>query len=122
MESGSLVSVVKSSRRSGHCLTLIGLFVTLSLALKIHAAVNVYITDVPDYKWVYGCMATASGNLIGYWDRNGFPDFYTGSVNGGKAPLNASGVNGNITNMWASKAGADGRPSDKPGHVDDYYN
>ena len=45
-------------------------------------ATNVYLTGVPDYDWFYGCMGTASGNLMGFWDRHGFPDFYTGKVNG----------------------------------------
>lgn len=85
------------------------------------AATNIYILDVPDYNWYYGCMGTASGNLMGYWDAHGFPDFYTGSVNGGVAPLNTIGSNSSITAMWASKAGVDGLPQTKPGHVDDYY-
>src|SRR5262249_47954131 len=71
--------------------------------------------------WYYGCMGTASGNLMGYWDRHGFPDFYTGPANGGLAPLTTSGANAGIVSMWASMAGVDGRPADKPGHVDDYY-
>lgn len=83
------------------------------------AAVNMNLVDVPDYDWVYGCMGTASGNLAGFWDRHGFPDFYTGGVNGGVAPLTAA--NADITALWASKAGVDGRPSGSPGHVDDYY-
>ena len=100
--------------------------VALVLALlapphRAGAAINIYIRDVPDYGWFYACMGTASGNLMGYWDRHGFPDFYTGRVNSGVAPLDTSGRNQAITSMWASKAGVDGRPTDKPGHVDDYY-
>jgi hypothetical protein len=85
------------------------------------AAINVYLTGVPDYGWYYGCMGTASGNLMGFWDRHGFPDFYTGSVNQGMAPLNTAGANLPVVSLWASKAGLDGRPSGSPGHVDDYY-
>lgn len=85
------------------------------------ATTNVYLLDVPDYSWFYGCMGTASGNLMGYWDRHGFPDFYTGPVNGGVAPLNTSGENTNIISLWASKAGQDGRATNSPGHVNDYY-
>jgi hypothetical protein len=66
-------------------------------------------------------MGTASGNLMGYWDRHGFPGFYTGLANGGVAPLSSSGLNAGIVSMWASKAGFDGRPVDMPGHVDDYW-
>ena len=83
------------------------------------AAVNVYLTEVPDYAWNYGCMGTAAGNLMGFWDRHGFPGFYTGLANGGVAPL-ISGA-GTISSLWVSKAGIDGRPADKPGHYDDYY-
>jgi hypothetical protein len=85
------------------------------------AANNIFILDVPDYNWFYACMGTAAGNLMGYWDRHGFPDFYTGRVNGGVAPLNTSGANQAITSMWASQAGVDGRDPHNPGHVDDYY-
>ena len=42
------------------------------------AAVNVMLTEVPDYSWQYGCFGTASGNLMGYWDRHGLPNLYTG--------------------------------------------
>jgi hypothetical protein len=90
-------------------------FVTLVLALLVpadraRAATNIYILDVPDYGWYYACMGTASGNLMGYWDRHGLPDFYTGTVNGGVAPLNTDSDNEAITAMWASQ-----------GHLDDYY-
>src|SRR3954454_20521274 len=82
---------------------------------------NVFITDVPDYAWYAGCFGTASGNLMGYWDRHGFPNFYTGPTNGGLAPRNSNGANEGIESLWASKAGFDGRPADKPGHLDDYW-
>jgi hypothetical protein len=79
------------------------------------------LTEVPDYTWYAGCFGTASGNLMGYWDRHGFPEFYTGSANGGLAPLDSNGENVKIRSMWASQAGFDGRPLDQPGHVDDYW-
>jgi hypothetical protein len=82
---------------------------------------DVRLTDVPDYRWYAGCFGTATGNLMGYWDRHGLPDFYTGPTGGGLAPLNDSGANVGIRSMWASKAGVDGRPSEQPGHVDDYW-
>jgi len=59
--------------------------------------------DVPVYRWFYECMGTAAGNLRGCWDRHGFPDFYTGTVNGGVAPLNTAGANEAITAIWASQ-------------------
>ncbi|MCX8108152.1 MAG: hypothetical protein N3G20_05040, partial [Verrucomicrobiae bacterium] len=82
---------------------------------------DVYLTDVPDYEWHAGCFGTACGNLIGFWDRHGFPDFYTGPTAGGVAPLNSYGPNYHIRALWASQAGLDGRPADKPGHMDDYW-
>lgn len=89
--------------------------------LSASAAVNVYLTGVPDYEWHLACFGTATGNLMGYWDRHGFPDFYTGPTGGGVAPMDSFGPNHGIRSLWASKAGLDGRPSNKPGHEDDYY-
>src|SRR5262245_10946856 len=102
----------------------LGLLLETWICLSITAAwgaTNVYLTEVPDYAWFYGCMGTAAGNLMGFWDRHGFPDFYTGQVNGGLAPLNTGGGNWGVVSMWASKSGFDGRPDDKPGHIDDYW-
>jgi hypothetical protein len=99
----------------------VGVWLCFLAAMPARPAVNVYLTSVPDYDWAYGCMGTASGNLMGYWDRHGFPGFYTGSANGGVAPLSSSAANAGIVSMWASQAGIDGRPANKPGHVDDYW-
>src|SRR5688500_7174287 len=82
---------------------------------------NVRIMDTPDYAWHAGCFGTAAGNLMGYWDRHGFPIFYTGPTSGGVAPLNNYGENEGINSMWASRAGFDSRPADQPGHIDDYW-
>lgn len=79
------------------------------------------LLEVPDYEWHAGCFGTASGNLMGFWDRHGLPNCYTGPTGGGLAPLNTSGANFAIRAMWASQAGVDGRPANKPGHMDDYY-
>lgn len=89
--------------------------------LSSFAAENVQIVDVPDYAWYAGCFGTAAGNLMGYWDRHGFPNFYTGPTNGGLAPLNNYGDNVGIQSMWVSMAGFDGRPADQPGHAEDYW-
>lgn len=86
-----------------------------------NAQTKVYLTDVPDYDWHAGCFGTASGNLMGYWDRHGFPNFYTGPTGGGLAPLDSFGGNIGIRSMWASQAGVDGRPANLRGHMDDYY-
>jgi hypothetical protein len=85
------------------------------------ADADVYLTGVPDYDWQYGCFGTAGGNLMGYWDRHGFPNFYNGPTAGGRAPLNNYGTNAGIRSMWASQSGFDGRPAGQYGHTDDYY-
>jgi hypothetical protein len=102
----------------GRCLAggLLGL-----AAVSLRADSYVYLTEVPDYTWFAGCFGTATGNLMGYWDRHGLPDFYTGPTGGGVAPLNTCGPNLGIRSMWASQAGFDGRPSSRPGHIDDYW-
>jgi hypothetical protein len=82
---------------------------------------NVHIVDVPDYAWHVGCFGTASGNLMGYWDRHGFPNFYAGPTAAGVAPLDSNGSNVGIRSLWASHAGFDGRPADQPGHIEDYW-
>jgi hypothetical protein len=82
----------------------------------------VQLTEVPDYTQFAGCSGTASGNLMGFWDRHGFPDFYTGPTGGGVAPLDTwTEAKKGIRSMWASRAGMDGRPANKPGHIDDYW-
>ena len=97
------------------------LVLLFSFALGSRSSENVLLTDVPDYTWYAGCFGTASGNLMGYWDRHGFPNFYTGPTGDGLAPLNSNGANVGIRSMWASKAGLDGRPADQFGHIDDYW-
>ncbi|MBI3418171.1 MAG: hypothetical protein HY043_23015 [Verrucomicrobia bacterium] len=92
-----------------------------AVAHTARSATNVILAEVPDYQWWRGCFGTASGNLMGYWDRHGFPNFYTGPTASGIAPLNSFGSNIGIQSMWASKAGFDGRPADQPGHEDDYW-
>lgn len=97
------------------------LIATVLAGVNVGAFENVSITGVPDYSWYAGCFGTATGNLMGYWDRHGFPKMYTGPTGNGLAPLNSNGGNAGIRSMWASKAGFDGRPIDQPGHVDDYW-
>ena len=89
--------------------------------LPTQALENVYLTDVPDYEWHAGCLGTTLGNLVGYWDRHGFPEFYTGPTADGEAPLLSFRDNRGIFALWASQAGVDGRPDNRPGHYDDYY-
>ena len=101
-----------------------GCLVALLSGARVQAQLeDVRIDGVPDYEWHMGCFGTATGNLMGFWDRNGYPDFYTGPTGGGVAPLNSRASQGNqgIFSLWASKAGRDGRPSQQAGHEDDYY-
>lgn len=100
---------------------VLGASTLLGMGMRSHSAENVYLTGAPDYDWHLGCFGTATGNLMGYWDRHGFPDFYTGNTGGGIAPLTSFGSNRGIRSLWASQAGVDGRPTSQPGHLDDYW-
>ncbi|MCC7374878.1 MAG: hypothetical protein IT581_09490 [Verrucomicrobiales bacterium] len=102
-------------------LARIGLILGCIWGFAAGAVENRYLTEVPDYDWHFGCFGTATGNLMGYWDRHGFPNFYTGPTTGGIAPLHSFGSNSGIRSLWGTRAGMDGRPSNQPGHVDDYY-
>jgi len=95
--------------------------VLLASIPTVQASQNVLLTEVPDYSWYAGCFCTAGGNLMAYWDRHGFSNFYSGPTANGVAPLNNDGPNVGIRSMMASKAGLDGRSSDQPGHLDDYW-
>jgi len=84
---------------------------------------------VPTYNWVFGCSSVSGAMILGYYDRNGYPNMYTGPANSGVAPLN------NSTAYWptwsdgfetypnlplaASKNGVDGRAI--RGSIDDYW-
>lgn len=75
----------------------------------------VIIDDVPTSRWTYGCAATAAGMIFGYYDRNGYPDMYTGIKNGGVAPSHNLGR----TALIATKKRREGNRS--WGHVNDYW-
>jgi hypothetical protein len=89
------------------------------------AADTKILQDVPAFYWAYGCSPTSAGMMFGYYDRTGYPNFYTGPVNGGVCPLT------NPASYWArnhqygdmpmiaSEKGLDGRLVN--GHVDDYW-
>jgi hypothetical protein len=93
----------------------------LFISNVVFAATNVCLNNFPSYKWYYGCFGTASGILMGYWDRNGFPDLYTGPMNGGVMPVSSAGFESEVYCFWATRAGYDGRSATNYGHVDDYY-
>ncbi len=81
---------------------------------------------VPTSTWTYGCTATSAGMLFAYYDRNGYPNMYTGPCNGGVCPLTDVGqgdvpgspISGSCS-IIATESGFDGRFA--AGHVDDYY-
>jgi len=80
--------------------------------------------EVPAMSWSYGCSPTSATMLFGYMDRNGYPNMYTGPVNGGIFPLTNAmwgpSFEGNgQCPLTASQYGLDGRTT--KGHKDDYY-
>jgi len=93
---------------------------------NVAAGVNI-LTDVPAFDWSYGCSATSAAMMMGYYDRHGYPNMYTGPTNGGVCPLNNSvwghtsypGVTCGECPLSATKQGIDGRAS--YGHVNDYW-
>ncbi|GAB1454534.1 hypothetical protein MASR2M47_45900 [Draconibacterium sp.] len=90
-------------------------------------ASSVVINDVPAFLWSFGCTPTVGAMMAGYYDRNGYPDMYTGPTNNGVCPLdNASwgavwinGENRYLCPLSATRQGLDGRT--ERGHVDDYW-
>ncbi len=87
---------------------------------------SVILTDVPTTTWTYGCAPTSAGMIFGYYDRNGYPNMYTGPCNGGVAPLTDLGQGDDPANpiagacsIIATQKGFDGRSTN--GHVDDYW-
>ena len=76
----------------------------------------VVLIGVPTSTWTYGCSATAAGMIFGYYDRNGYPDIYTGRAGRGVAPIRNIGKR---TSLIASQKGRHG--SREWGHVNDYW-
>ena len=82
---------------------------------------------VPAFNWVFGCSAVSGAMIAGYYDRNGFPNMYTGPTNGGVMPLDNSSwptwSDGHTTYpnlpLAASHNGVDGRVT--RGSIDDYW-
>ena len=85
------------------------------------------ITDVPAFNWVFGCSSVSGAMIAGYYDRNGYPNIYTGPTNGGVMPLDNSSwptwSDGDATYpnlpLAASHQGVDGRAT--RGSIDDYW-
>ena len=82
---------------------------------------------VPAFDWVFGCSSVSGAMIAGYYDRNGFPNMYTGPTNGGIMPLDNSSwptwSDGYTTYpnlpLAASHQGVDGRTT--RGSIDDYW-
>lgn len=83
---------------------------------------------VPAFNWVFGCSSVSAAMIAGYYDRNGFPNIYTGPTNGGVMPLDNSSwsywtdsVGYSYPNLplAASHLGVDGRAT--RGSLDDYW-
>jgi len=77
------------------------------------------LSDVPALDWCYGCSPTAAGMLMGYYDRVGYANMYTGPTNGGVCPADNSAWGLRECPIVASHMGVDGR--NNRGHVDDYW-
>jgi PKD repeat protein len=75
--------------------------------------------EVPTLDWTYGCSATAATMYFGYYDRNGYPNMYTGPAGGGVFPLTNAVWGSGECPLTASHLGIDGRTT--RGHVDDYW-
>jgi len=82
---------------------------------------------VPAFNWVFGCSSVSGAMIAGYYDRNGFPNMYTGPTDGGVMPLNNSSwptwSDGHTAYpnlpLAASHNGVDGRTT--RGSIDDYW-
>ncbi|MHB1190952.1 MAG: hypothetical protein ACYC08_08950, partial [Armatimonadota bacterium] len=87
-------------------------------SIGAYAAV-VKLSGVPSYDWSYGCAPTSGAMMMGYYDRHGYSKMYTGTANGGVAPLDNSVWGSGNCPISATKNGVDGRTT--RGHVDDYW-
>jgi len=86
------------------------------------------VLTTPAFSWSFGCAPTAAAMLAGYYDRNGYPNVYSGPTNSGLIPMDNS-VWGTMTDaggdtrdrcpLSATQKGLDGRTT--RGHVDDYW-
>lgn len=91
-------------------------------------ALGVNTLTVPAYDWSFGCSATSGAMIAAYYDRNGYPELYTGPSNGGVMPLDSSiwprwtdgaGKTYGQCPLTASHLGLDGRTT--RGSIDDYW-
>ena len=45
------------------------------------------LSEFPSFKWVFGCSAVAGAMIAAYYDRNAFPNMYTGPTGSGFYPI-----------------------------------
>ncbi len=86
------------------------------------------IANFPSFSWVFGSSAVSGAMIAGYYDRNGFPEMYTGPTDSGIMPLTDTSwptwtdINSDTypnNPLVASKNGVDGRTS--RGSIDNYW-
>lgn len=90
-------------------------------------AMGIKTLSVPAYDWVFGCSAVSGAMIAAYYDRNGYPNMYTGPTSGGVMPMNNSSwptwSDGYKTYpnlpLAGSKQGVDGRTA--KGSINDYW-
>jgi len=88
------------------------------------------LSNFPAYSWVFGCSAVSGAMIAAYYDRNGYPNMYTGPTDGGVMPLTDTSWSTWTDSephtypnnpLIASKAGVDGRSASLKGSIDDYW-
>ncbi len=87
------------------------------------------LSQVPAFRWVFGCSAVSGAMIAGYYDRTDFPNIYTGPTESGVIPLSEDTNWGTWPDragdtypdnpLIASHFGLDGRNT--YGSVDDYW-
>ena len=89
---------------------------------------DVWLSNFPSYNWVFGCGAVAGAMIAAHYDRNGYPNVYTGPTNGGVMPntdtswgtwIDSNGDSYVSNPLVASQNGVDGRTI--RGSIDDYW-
>jgi hypothetical protein len=88
---------------------------------------GVILPDFPSFSWVFGCSAVSGAMIASYYDRNGYPNMYTGPTDGGVMPTTDTSwplwydgyTNYPNNPLIASHNGVDGRSI--KGSIDDYW-
>jgi hypothetical protein len=86
------------------------------------------VLSVPAFNWVFGCSAVSGAMIASFYDRNGYPNIYTGPTNGGVMPTTSAswptwtdgaGASYPSNPLIASRNGVDGRAI--RGSIDNYW-